>query len=142
MQRSRNNGSTFYAGDVLGKFKYSTKDHVGIIFSANGSIWQFVFPFCLVNSIITVLVIYCRDQDIVDLTFNSQGHQYLSTLVSFLVVTRLSIAYQRFCQIATFLKAMMSISREIVQNTVAVSRFDRGPNAQQWRFEVRIIVSK
>ena len=140
MERSRNNGSTVFAGDLLGKFEYSTRDHAAIIFSANGSIWQFVFPFCLMNSILTALVIYCRDQGIIDLTFNSQGHQYMSTLVSFLVVTRLNIAYQRFCQIASSLKAMMSVSRELVQNSVALSRFDKGPNAQKWRSEVRIIV--
>ena len=142
MQRNQSiNGARVYAGDLIGKFEYNTHDHAAIIFSTNGSIWKFVLPFCLANSILTALIIFCRENDIYDMTFSSQGHSFLSTLVSFLVVTRLNIAYQRFGQVASALKVMITSSRELVQNSVTLSRFDKGPNAQKWRSEVRKIVN-
>jgi len=125
------------ANYLNGQFVYRTCDHKAILFNQNGSVWRRVLPYCILNSIMTGIIVVCKRKDIYDLTFNDQGHSYMAILVSFLVVTRHSIAYKRYGEFATLLTSMMKSARELVQHTIAFTRKDVGLGARKLRFEVR-----
>jgi len=66
----------------------------------------------------------------------------MSVLVSFLVVTRVNIAYTRFMESASLMSGLFRNCREIVMNTVTFTRQFRDERASNWRLEIcrRVIV--
>lgn len=132
----QDDGALVTANYLIGRFKYRTHDHKTVLFSQKGSVWQKVLPYCIINAMLTGIVVFCKREDIYDLTFSDQGHSYMSILVSFLVVTRSSIAYKRYGEIGTLLTVMMKSARELVQHTVAFTRTDMRPDAKKYRFEI------
>ena len=139
---NKNFGATVYARDLNGKFEYRTHDHVTVLFSIKGSVWLRVLPYCLFNAFVTAIIVFGRTlkEDFVDLTIPDNGHKFMSMLASFLVVTRCKIAYQRYCQTSTTLSSLMKSSRELVQQSVAFTRYENSQQARKWRFEVSILV--
>lgn len=132
----RRDGALVYARGVNGRFEYRTHDNFSVLISRNGSIWGKVLPYCIFNTFITVAIYLLKKRNIVDLSFNDQGHTFMGSLVSFLVVTRSTIAYKRYGQASTLIVKLMQSCRELVQHAVAFSRYDSSPSAQKWRMEV------
>jgi len=86
---------TKYKRDVI----YDEDDHLGVMFQLYGSVWPKVLPWCIAVMTITYLFIYLRNHGIVDLTIaDNTGHNFMSILVSFLVVTRVRklLVFERF----------------------------------------------
>jgi len=132
-------GALVTANYLNGRFMYRTHCHKTVLFSQQGSVWQDVLPYCIINAILTLIVVVCKRTDFYDFTFKDQGHSYMSMLVSFLVVTRSSIAYQRYGENGTLVSDMMMSARELVQHTVLFTRNETDPEARKFRMEVRRI---
>uniref|UniRef100_A0A7S1BR48 Bestrophin homolog n=1 Tax=Corethron hystrix TaxID=216773 RepID=A0A7S1BR48_9STRA len=66
----------------------------------------------------------------------------MSVLVSFLVVTRVNIAYNRFMESASCMTHLFRNSREIVMNAISFTRLYKTQEAMDWRLELcrRVIV--
>lgn len=133
---NQNYGALVTANYLIGRFKYRTHSHKTVLFSQQGSVWQNVLPYCIFNSILTAIIVIFKRERIYDLTFSDQGHSYLSMLVSFLVVTRCSIAYKRYGEYSNLLTNMMKSARELVQHTVLFTRKESHCNARMFRFEI------
>jgi len=129
-------GALVTANYLNGRFMYRTHCHKTVLFSQQGSVWQDVLPYCIINAILTLIVVVCKRTDFYDFTFKDQGHSYMSMLVSFLVVTRSSIAYQRYGENGTLLSDMMMSARELVQHTVLFTRNETDPEARKFRMEI------
>lgn len=122
-----------YKRDVI----YNEENHLGVMFQFYGSVWPRVLPWCLAVMAVTYLFIYLRRQDIIDLTINdSTGHNFMSILVSFLLVTRVTITYNRFMEARQHLQDMFRSCRELIQYTCVLTNQNTNPVAQQWRQEV------
>ena len=116
---------------------YDSKDHFGVIFSVHGTVWPSVLPLCIINMCITIFVFLLMDFDVVDLTFADDGHKILATMVAFLVVSRVSAAYNRFWEARTLLSKALQQCRQLSILAAAFTRNDKSEGAQNWRRLVR-----
>jgi len=118
---------------------YSPENHLQVLFQMNGSVLPMVLPFCIVNTLWTVLAWYLQSRKIVDLTLQSStAHSFMGLLVSFLIVSRCTVSYKRFMRIRNYLSEVYRCSREIVQHA-CVYTYDgvhASTEATIWRSDV------
>lgn len=95
-----------------------------------------VIPYCIVNGIITYVVYELKQRKVIDVTSNPSGHKYLAVIMSFLLVTRVKIIYDRYMQNAKSLTNLNKACRELGQWTVAFTAADKSQRAAQWRHDV------
>lgn len=77
-----------------------------------------------------------RENDVVDVSIPDDGHKILATMVAFLVVSRVSSAYNRFWEARTHLSMMLQSCRQLTIHASAFSRHDRSEGADEWRMMV------
>lgn len=131
-QRNRKNANE-YKRDV----EYDGENHLAVIFQMYGSVWPAVLPWCFATLLVTAGVWYLREAKIVDLTIASNtGHGFMSILVSFLIVTRTTITYNRFMEARQHLADLYRSSREIVHYTCVLTNQNMSEEAKEWRREV------
>ena len=71
--------------------------------------------------------------DIVQLSFNPKGHDLLNIMVAFLVVSRVSTAYNRFWNTRTLLSKALCNCRQLSSLTAAFTNRDESPKAKIFR---------
>ena len=126
--------SDFNKGKICSSdVSYDTKDHLNILFRLHGSVWNHVVIFCLVNVCITVTIYYLRDNRDIDLTFKDKGHSFMSVLVSFLVVSRSQIVYNRYMEARHLLGSLFRGTNELMQYVTVYTLEDQSENAREWR---------
>uniref|UniRef100_A0A7S0KAJ2 Bestrophin homolog n=1 Tax=Leptocylindrus aporus TaxID=1398097 RepID=A0A7S0KAJ2_9STRA len=108
----------------------------GIVFQLDKSVWKNVLGFCIVNVASTLLIYYLKDHDIVDLTFKDKGHSLMSVLVSFLVVSRSTIVYNRYMLAGSLLGSLFRSSEDLVQHVLAYTYEDEEEDTRAWRNEL------
>jgi predicted membrane chloride channel (bestrophin family) len=119
------------------RVSYTAQNHVQVLFQMYGSAFPQVFPFCLSNCLWTLFVAALKEKEIVDLTFHSSiGHSFMGLLVSFLIVSRSKISYDRFMEYRRHLATAYRMCREIAQFTTVYTGHTQTPQAKEWRSEV------
>ena len=119
------------------RVSYTPQNHVQVLFQMYGSAFPQVFPFCLLNFFWTLAVVSLKKHDVVDLTFHSSvGHSFMGLLVSFLLVSRSKISYDRFMDFRRNLARAYKACREVVQFTTVFTFQTQTPKAKEWRNEV------
>ena len=119
------------------RVSYTAQNHVQILFKMYGSAFPQVLPFCVVNVCWTLVVFYMKSHNIMDWTFHSStGHSFMGLLVSFLVVSRSKISYDRFMEIRRLLATSYRSCREIAQLMAVYTQHVKTEKAAQWRQEV------
>lgn len=122
-----------YKRDVI----YDEENHLGVMFQLYGSVWPTVLPWCLAVMVVTYGFIYLRNHGIVDLTIaDNTGHNFMSILVSFLVVTRVTITYSRFMEARQYLQDLFLSCRELIQYTCILTNQNTFKDARLWRQDV------
>jgi predicted membrane chloride channel (bestrophin family) len=131
--RSQSNSQNVRTRDI----DYDLDSHLTVLFQMHGSVWPKVLPWCLITMAFTYAIIELRDHDIVNLSINSNtGHGFMSILVSFLVVTRATITYNRFMEARQGVADLFRTSREVVQYACLLSLTNKGDSAKKWRQDV------
>lgn len=115
---------------------FDSNNHFSVIFRKHGSIWPHVFPYCIFNAVLTYVIIYLKDKQDIDLTFPSNGHTFMATLLSFLIVTRSEVVYGRYMTSRAHLEDIYRMTREIVQYTCILTMRESTPRTRQWRSDV------
>jgi predicted membrane chloride channel (bestrophin family) len=117
---------------------YEDANHWQVIFQLHGSVWPKVLPWCLAVVVATVVFIALRRTQTLDLTIaDATGHTFMSILVSFLLVTRVTITHQRFMEARGHLEHLFGSARELVQLTCLLTSVGNPhPAAVEWRQEV------
>jgi Bestrophin, RFP-TM, chloride channel len=116
---------------------YTAHNHVQVLFQMYGSAFPNVLPFAVINMIWTCAVEYLHRADIVDLTLHSSiGHSFMGLLVSFLIVSRSKISYDRFMEFRRHLATAYRTCREIAHSTTVYTFAAQTPAARAWRQEV------
>jgi predicted membrane chloride channel (bestrophin family) len=119
------------------RVSYTAQNHVQVLFKMQGSAFPQVLPFCIANVVWTIIVELLRDNAIVDLTFHSSvGHSFMGLLVSFLIVSRSKISYDRFMDFRRHLAVAYRSCRDLAQYTSVYTFQTQTPEAQQWRQDV------
>ena len=112
---------------------YDSNDHFKVIFSYAGTVWPYVLPMCIINSIITVALYYLIELDIVNLKLDQAAHKVMGVMVSFLVVSRTNTAYSRFWEARTIFGAALSDMSELSILAMSFTNADKSENADKWR---------
>lgn len=81
------------------RVSYTAQNHVQVLFRTYASAFPQVLPFVCANVAWTLIIWYLKSHDFIDLTFHSSvGHSFMGLLVSFLIVSRSKISYDRFME--------------------------------------------
>lgn len=119
------------------RVSYTAHNHVQVLFQMYGSAFPQVLPFCAVNVLWTLVVEYLKVNGIVDLTFHSSiGHSFMGLLVSFLIVSRSKISYDRFMDFRRLLATCYRSCRELAHYTAVYTFYTQTDAAKQWRQDV------
>jgi predicted membrane chloride channel (bestrophin family) len=118
----------------ISRVSYSPGNHVQVLFQMYGSALPQVLPFCLANVIWTMTVSGLKSWDMIDITFKSStAHTFMGLLVSFLVVERSRVSYNRFMENRCFLADCYRCCREIIQLGCAYTYMTKTEAAREWR---------
>lgn len=116
---------------------YDNDSHISVLCQMYGSVWPNVLKFCLLNVLITYVVFLLKHSFHIDICFASgNGHSFMAIMVSFLVVTRASITYNRFMEAREYLSVCYRTCRELVQCACVLTLLEEGPGAKKWRSDV------
>ena len=88
------------------------------------------------NVFITYVVFHLKHYDIVDLSCDDSGHDFVGVMVSFLIVARSQWAIDEYFRARFWLSDAMKASREVVQHVTTFTRKDQSPAARNWRLDV------
>ena len=136
-ERKREKKKKGGGGYRVHRVSYTPHDHIHVMFRMYGSAFPNVFPFVVVNILWSLLVFWLKRLDLVDLSFHSgSGHSFMGLLVSFLIVSRSQIAYQRYMEYRKLLATCYQCCREIVQFSTVYTNYTNTDLAKQWRLEV------
>jgi predicted membrane chloride channel (bestrophin family) len=75
-------------------YRTTSRSLWSILFQFEGNIFCAVLPFCIINCLLLALVEYFEEKQ--DFGFSPTGHGLLTLLVSFLVISKVNLAYERF----------------------------------------------
>ena len=106
-----------------------------------------VLPLCIANCLLLALVGYLRKK--VDFAFSPNGHGLLTLLVSFLVVSKVNLAFDRYKAVRQFAGQGSIALRELIQMVMVISNktmargedgagsrdSERAKDLRQWRWE-------
>lgn len=95
-----------------------------------------VIPFCIVNGLLTALIYQLKTKHNFDITTNTSGHKYLAVVMSFLMVSRVKMIYDRYMKSSASLSNVFRACRELVQMTCLLTNTDQTQRAKQWRHDV------
>eukprot|EP00551_Chaetoceros_affinis_P009330 CAMPEP_0203662776 /NCGR_PEP_ID=MMETSP0090-20130426/624_1 /ASSEMBLY_ACC=CAM_ASM_001088 /TAXON_ID=426623 /ORGANISM="Chaetoceros affinis, Strain CCMP159" /LENGTH=742 /DNA_ID=CAMNT_0050525611 /DNA_START=194 /DNA_END=2422 /DNA_ORIENTATION=- len=106
--------------------EYDTENHVQVLCQMHGSVWLSVLPMCAFNAAlaVTVFLTDIDDRFNINLSVTDKGHVFMSLMVSYLVISRLSNSLGRYMDARMYLSDLMRSSRELVQQAVAFTRYD------------------
>jgi predicted membrane chloride channel (bestrophin family) len=100
-----------------------------------GSHWPRLLPYCLLNTSLMCILQVALAHGI-DLNISEVGHTFMSLVVGFLVVSRVSMSLARYNEAREYLEMMNKSFRQLVHTACIYSNTDEGEIAKQWRHEV------
>ena len=105
-----------------------------MIFKLQGSVWPKVFPFCLFNVLVTAGVYFLLEHTGIDLTFNGGlGYTFISTVVSFFVISNLGSTYGRFWEARGHLGTALYEANMLAARAALYTAHDESDKADVWR---------
>ena len=112
------------------------KSLCGIVFQFQGSIWCSVLPYCLLNcAIMGAVEILAMNH--VKIAFSSSGHTLMTLIISYLVVAKINLSYDRYMKARHAIGHALSSLRELNQMTMQCTQPNPVDNsAKKWRREV------
>ena len=114
---------------------YVNRNHVGIITQRWGSVNKKVIPFCVANVALTIFLVWLLNHGI-DLTISEFGHEFMSILVAFLVINKLSFTLGLYYELQGYLSKMNQASVELTQLAFSYTKGYQAQEFKNWRLEV------
>ena len=114
---------------------YVAESQWRVLLQRHGSVWPRVLPYCLANTTFMALLHIGFVHDI-NLTYTGTGHSYLSIIVGFLMVDRVSRSLNRYNEAREYLEMMNKSCRQLIHTACIYSNSDVRDSAKQWRSEL------
>ena len=113
-------------------------NHMSVLCQHHSSIWPFVLPYCIINTVFTISVWIWNNKEDVDRDFSidPNGHKYMAALLSFLVIARVIMIYDRYMLARTILEQLLQSGQELVQMAFVMTKSVCTKEAKIWRQEV------
>ena len=77
---------------------YDSESHWSVLTQMNGSSWPRVFPYCMFNVAIMLALTYIKWDGIDAVKISDQGHTFVTMVMSFLLVSRVTMALARYSE--------------------------------------------
>ena len=100
---------------------YKSADHLAVIFQVYGSVWPKVLPHCAGTVTVTAAILAAERYYDTDLTISEWGHQFMSVIVAFLVVSRCTITFSLYYEFRGYVTQILAATRDFVQLTTAMT---------------------
>lgn len=129
-------------GNLTSSYRHSSTNLWVVLFHVEGNILFRVLPFCMINCLLLALVDHLRKKE--NVGFSPTGHGLLTLLVSFLVINKVNLAYERFREARTHAGDAFLLLRELNQLAICFSgahkdssseNKDYNDKVQLWRSE-------
>ena len=93
-----------------------------------------VLPYCIVNAAFALFPFYTDTwiEDIFKLNGHDDAITFMTIMISYLVVTRINVALNRYVSSRRKLSDLISASKEIIHYSVAFTRFKQYSTASLW----------
>jgi len=114
---------------------YNSKSQWSVLTQRWGSLWPSVLPFCLANTALMAVLQLLMINGI-DLNISETGHTFLSLVMAFLLVSRVSTSLARYDEAREYLEVMNKSCRQLVHTACVYSNADTSDSAKEWRLEV------
>jgi len=115
---------------------YDSRNTLSVIFQCYGSVWKQVLPYCIFNTLLTLLLLYLLSIGI-DLTVNEWGHEFMSILASFLLITKFNLTLGVYYEMQSNLMRIGRSIRQIVMLACCLTKKEQNQKAATvWRSEV------
>jgi len=86
---------------------------------------------------VTVVVYFFKDTGI-SYVFSAQGHAFMSLIVSFLVVQKINLAFDRYMKARVAIGRTLVSCRDLHQMVMTFTANDASRQGSSWRLEVRV----
>lgn len=108
-----------------------------ILFQVKGSIWTAVLPYCILNCILMLIVELLAHYE-VRIAFSPSGHGLMTLIVSFLVIQKVNLSYDRYMNARQAMGHALSALREMNQAALTFTQHLPTSNklASQWRRQI------
>lgn len=114
---------------------YNNRNNLAVITQRWGSVTRKVMPFCFANVVLTVVLVWLLERG-VDLTISEFGHEFMSVLVAFLTINKLSFTLGLYYELQGYLSRMNQTSIELTQLACCLTTgYDR-EEYKEWRSNV------
>ena len=133
----------------IGSYRSSAISLWSVLFRLEGNVVFAVLPFCIANCLLLWLVAYYRET--YNFGFSPTGHGLLTLLVSFLVISKVNLAYDRYRAVRYHAGQGAAVLRELIQMVITVSSTslsnnnnindDQGKELRYWRSECIVKVT-
>ncbi|KAG7337738.1 bestrophin, RFP-TM, chloride channel [Nitzschia inconspicua] len=120
---------------------YTSKNSWSLIFQRWGSLNPKLFPYCFVNTLLCVVLVVLLEVFGLDLTISEFGHEFMSVLVSFLVISKLSYTISLYYELQGHLSDMNQAAIDMTQLACTFTGRNNGEKYREWRYEVTLHVA-
>jgi predicted membrane chloride channel (bestrophin family) len=107
-----------------------------LILQTWGSLTPKLMPYCIANVLITIALIILLEVFGIDLTCSEFGHEFMSILVSFLVINKLAYAIGLYYEWQGYLANMNQAAIELTQLACVFTKEYSGGQYAEWRYQV------
>ena len=91
---------------------YNSESHWSVLTQIKGSAWPRVLPYCIFNMVLMLGLTYGQISGIDALKISDQGHTFVTMVMSFLLVSRVTMALGRYSEARNMIGAMFRGSRK------------------------------
>ena len=119
---------------------FNDHNHMSVLCQQVSSIWPHVLPYCIANTLFTVFLWIWNSRERAkigqDMGIDPSGHKYMAALLSFLVIARVIIIYNRYMMARSLLEQMFQSGQECVQLAFVMTKSIQSQDVKNWRHEV------
>jgi hypothetical protein len=116
---------------------YVNRNHWSVITQKWGSVNRKVMPFCFANVAVSIILIVLLEFGM-DWTISEFGHEFMSVLVAFLVINKLSFTLGLYYELQGYLSKMNQSAIELTQLACSFTSGYTEEAYKQWRFDVTL----
>jgi len=109
-----------------------------IIFQVRGSIWMMVLPYCILNCVALVVVVYLQENQQIRIRFSPKGHALMSLLIAYLVVSKVTLAFNRYMSLRFAIGCAFLAIRETYQLAMLFTEDEVTEEADNFRSSLKL----
>ena len=121
---------------------YDSKNHLRLIFSAQGTSLHYALPSAIFSTIIAAVYAYLIENDYLEFGFDTDGYKFFATVSSFLIVWQSQSAYNDMWKARNVFDDVLSSSYNCCMIAAVSTMNDKSDKADEWRHLYKIKMAR